>query len=179
MNAPTLTHPRSLTHSPSSFRPRSDYRPMANLDKYEADGLDEEPEDYDAEAELEARLRAEAALDDRDDAERGGERGAGRVRPRALDADDDDDDQWRRQQRRRRAADRDEGEEDEARDCGHPGRARGRKKAIDKRFFSEEMWELRIWTPLDDAGVSSASRVRHPVSRNDAPLPWNRTSLRE
>ena len=52
-------------------------------------------------------------MDDRDQDEgRTGERGVGRVRPRALDADDDDD-HWRRQQRRRRAADRGEGDEDE------------------------------------------------------------------
>jgi DNA replication licensing factor MCM2 len=92
-----------------------DYRPMPHLDRYEQDGIGEAPEDYDPEAELEARLRAEAELDDRDVNEgRVGFAGqAGRVRPRALDADDDDDN-WRRQQRRRRAADRDEdGEEDE------------------------------------------------------------------
>ena len=40
---------------------------MPHLDRYEDDGLDAEPDDYDEEAELEARLRAEAALDDRDD----------------------------------------------------------------------------------------------------------------
>jgi DNA replication licensing factor MCM2 len=88
---------------------------MPHLDRYEQDGIGEAPEDYDPEAELEARLRAEAELDDRDVNEgRVGFAGqAGRVRPRALDADDDDDN-WRRQQRRRRAADRDEdGEEDE------------------------------------------------------------------
>jgi hypothetical protein len=53
---------------------------------------------------------------------RTGERGVGRVRPRALDADDDDDDQWRRQQRRRRAADRgadgdDDDDDEEAGGC--------------------------------------------------------------
>ena len=85
---------------------------MPHLDQYETDGLAEPPDDYDAEAELEARLRAEAALDDRDQAEgRTGVTG-GRVRPRALDADDDDD-HWRRQQRRRRAADRGGDDEDE------------------------------------------------------------------
>lgn len=94
---------------------------MPHLDQYEADGLGEAPDDYDAEAELEARLRAEAALDDRDQAEgRTGERGAGRVRPRALDADDDDD-QWRRQQRRRRAADRGADGDDEDEEAGTRG----------------------------------------------------------
>ena len=47
----------------------------------------------DEEAELEARLRAEAALDDRDDEERGGriDPATGRVRPRALEVDEEDD----------------------------------------------------------------------------------------
>jgi hypothetical protein len=35
---------------------------MPHLDQYEADGLGEAPDDYDAEAELEGRLRAEAEL---------------------------------------------------------------------------------------------------------------------
>ena len=92
--------------------PRRDYRPMAHLDQYEADGIAEPPEDYDPEAELEARLRAEAELEERDarEGQRPGMTG-GRVRPRALEADDDDD-QWRRQQRRRRAGDRDEDDEE-------------------------------------------------------------------
>ena len=87
---------------------------MPHLDRYEDEGLDQEPDDYDEEAELEARLRAEAALDDRDEAIRGGriDPATGRVRPRALEADDDDD-VWHRQQRRRRAADRDEDDEEE------------------------------------------------------------------
>jgi hypothetical protein len=85
---------------------------MAHLDQYEADGIAEPPEDYDPEAELEARLRAEAELEERDarEGQRPGMTG-GRVRPRALEADDDDD-QWRRQQRRRRAGDRDEDDEE-------------------------------------------------------------------
>jgi DNA replication licensing factor MCM2 len=87
---------------------------MPHLDRYEDDGLDAEPDDYDEEAELEARLRAEAALDDRDDEERGGriDPATGRVRPRALEVDEEDD-VWHRQQRRRRAADRDEDDEEE------------------------------------------------------------------
>merc|ERR1719424_1205529 len=77
-----------------------DYRVMPHLDRYEDDGLDAEPDDYDEEAELEARLRAEAALDDRDDEERGGriDPATGRVRPRALEVDEEDD-VWHRQQR--------------------------------------------------------------------------------
>ena len=85
---------------------------MPHLDRYEMDGIAEPPDDYDPEAELEARLRAEAALDDRDAAEGRVPGVGGRVRPRALEADDDDD-QWRRQQRRRRAADRDEDADEE------------------------------------------------------------------
>ena len=87
---------------------------MPHLDRYEDEGLDQEPDDYDEEAELEARLRAEAALDDRDEAQRGGriDPATGRVRPRALEVDEDDD-VWHRQQRRRRAADRDEDDEEE------------------------------------------------------------------
>ena len=104
---------------------------MPNLDRYEMDGIAEPPEDYDPEAELEARLRAERELDDRDAAEGRAGPGGGRVRPRALEADDDDD-QWRRQQRRRRAADRDEEDEDEeVRSRWHtkPGTPTGRKKS--------------------------------------------------
>ena len=102
---------------------------MPTLDRYEMDGIAEPPEDYDPEAELEARLRAERELDDRDAAEGRAGPGGGRVRPRALEADDDDD-QWRRQQRRRRAADRDEEDEDEeVRSRWHtkPGTPTGRK----------------------------------------------------
>ena len=129
---------------------------MPNLDRYEMDGIAEPPEDYDPEAELEARLRAERELDDRDAAEGRAGPGGGRVRPRALEADDDDD-QWRRQQRRRRAADRDEEDEDEeVRSRWHtkPGTPTGRKKS--RRDDPRQRTKL----PLTDPSPASLPTLR-------------------
>lgn len=117
---------------------------MPHLDRYEMDGIAEPPDDYDPEAELEARLRAEAALDDRDAAEGRVPGVGGRVRPRALEADDDDD-QWRRQQRRRRAADRDEDADEE-----EEVRARVGERSLAGVFFPQVPSNLapaKTWHP--------------------------------
>lgn len=58
---------------------RRDYRPIAHLDAYESDGLDEEPGELDMEAEFAARAAADRDLDERD--RRGG------VLPRALEGE--------------------------------------------------------------------------------------------
>jgi len=77
---------------------------MPHLDQYEAAGLaDEADEDYDEEAELQARFAAEAEMQDRDRYETTDGRRQGRMRPRALD---EGADEWQRITRRRRAADR-------------------------------------------------------------------------
>ena len=65
---------------------------MPHLDQYEEAGLAQEDEEYDAEAELEARLRAEELMEQRDIYEDRGGRRAGRVRPRALE---EGEDEWR------------------------------------------------------------------------------------
>ena len=82
---------------------RRDYQVMPHLDQYETAGLADEEEDYDPEAELEARLQADEDMRERDESDDRGGRRQGRVRPRALE---EGEDEWLRQARRRRAADR-------------------------------------------------------------------------
>ena len=48
--------------APASMRFDRDYQVMPHLDRYEAAGLAEDEEEYDQEAELDARLRAESEM---------------------------------------------------------------------------------------------------------------------
>ena len=89
--------------APASMRFDRDYQVMPHLDRYEAAGLAEDEEEYDQEAELDARLRAESEMQERDLYEERGQSRRGRTRPRALE---EGEDEWLRQARRRRAADR-------------------------------------------------------------------------
>lgn len=89
--------------APAAMRFDRDYQVMPHLDRYEAAGLAEDEEDYDQEAELDARLRAESEMHERDLYEERGQSRRGRTRPRALE---EGEDEWLRQARRRRAADR-------------------------------------------------------------------------
>jgi DNA replication licensing factor MCM2 len=92
-----------------------DYEHMPHLDSYEEHGIhDAEDEEFDPEAELEARFRAEEEMQERDLDGFGNQRGGqtGRAIPRALDDGDDQDQQWRRA-RRRRAADLAAGDEED------------------------------------------------------------------
>ena len=82
-----------------------DYEVMPHLDQYEQDGMvgEEEEEEFDVEQALEARLKAEEEMNERDQEYAGGRGGmTGRALPRALD-DDDEDQQWRRRKRMKAA----------------------------------------------------------------------------
>ena len=90
-----------------------DYEVMPHLDQYEQAGMvgEEEEEEFDVEQALEARLKAEEEMNERDQEYAGGRGGmTGRALPRALD-DDDEDQQWRRRKRMKAAQAAHEGED--------------------------------------------------------------------